>query len=241
MIKVGRLPGRMYSVEYTEGITVGQAVASAKAQAEEAGRSLETVNCQVRVAGSEVSEGQVLTDNAVITITQKIKGNSATEVYVDDEPFLISDNTTVRELLKLVEKDVYDYCLIPLGLVSNIALSPSDTVLNHGTHFRTVEKEYPVNGYEEEADYGEYVCDDEDEDDDEEEVVEEHTCNCGRNVAVETIRPMRPNANTNFNYSNNGVEVYISVSNSNEDMNINKVLETSKVIYNYVKGVVDGL
>ena len=235
MIKVGRLPGRMYSVEYTEGITVGQAIASAKAQAEEVGRSLETVNCQVRVAGSEVSESQVLTDNAVVTITQKIKGNSATEVYVDDEPFLISGNTIVRELLQLVEKDIYDYSLIPLGLVSNKPLTLSDTVLNYGTHFKTVEKEYSI---EEESDYSAYACDDEDG---EEEVEEEHSCNCGNNIAIETCRPMRPNANTNFNYSNNGIEVYMSVSNSNEDLDINKVIETSKVIYSYVKSVVDGL
>lgn len=239
MIKVGRLPGRMYSVEYTEGITVGQAVANAKAQAEEAGRSLETVNCQVRVAGSEVSEGQVLTDNAVVTITQKIKGNSPVEVHVDDVEYLVENDITARALLQLVEKDPNKYNLIPeFGFYAGTPLASYKSIDDCNCfHFSTVE----VENNEEEYDYcncEECNCDCENE---EQTSEEEHTCNCGRNVAVETIRPMRPSANTNFNYSNNGVEVYISVSNSNEDMNINKVLETSKVIYNYVKGVVDGL
>lgn len=241
MIKVGRLPGRMYSVEYTEGITVGQAVASAKAQAEEAGRSLETVNCQVRVAGSEVSEGQVLTDNAVVTITQKIKGNSPVEVKIDNEEYFVENSITVKELLLLAEKDPNKYNLIAeFGFYANVPLNHNKSLSDcHCYFFSTVECEQNEEYDEDEVDYDEYACDDEEEYD--EEIEEQHTCNCRNNIAVETIRPIRPNANTNFNYSNNGIEVYISVSNSNADIDVNKVLETSKVIYNYVKGVCDGL
>ena len=232
MIKVGRLPGRLYSVEYTDRMTVGEAVAQAKQQAEEAGKTLETMNCQIRVAGREVSERELIDDNAVVTITQKIKGN--TSIYVDGLELLANRNTTAKEILDVMEKDFAQYQL--MTEYDNVALDNGDYILNFGTSFRTEERVGYISSEDECPEENCCNCgccdyDEEDEEDDDEENAEIPTR--GRHSFNPFYGPRKETTIT-LARNNREVEVYVSIR-GNEKANTSGVCEIAKRIDEFIE------
>lgn len=119
MIKLGRMPGKLYSVEFEENMTVGQAITKARTLAEEQGKSLDVAGCQIRMAGTEVTESKAVEDNAIITISQKIKGNVDMLIYVEfraiTDEYVVNESTTALDVLKLVGADVDQYQLATIN------------------------------------------------------------------------------------------------------------------------------
>lgn len=108
MIRIGRIPGKIFSVEYTEDMIVKDAILGAKRQASSEGLSFDVSNCQIRVGGVNVDEFDKLEDGALVVITTKVKGNGylddeITFVYVDGEEYALSDaDITVDDLIESV-------------------------------------------------------------------------------------------------------------------------------------------
>ena len=111
MIKIGRLPGKLYQVDFEEGMTVGQAITKARALAEEQGKSLDVAGCQIRISGNEVNESALLANNSVVTISQKIKGNADRLIKItynnNEEELIVDDETEAGEILDIlgIEED----------------------------------------------------------------------------------------------------------------------------------------
>lgn len=108
MIRIGRVPGRMFSVEYTEEMTVRDAIADAKRQAMDEGLSFDVSNCQIRVGGTNVDELDTLEDGALVVITTKVKGNGYLDdgiafIYIDGEEYALTNtDITVDDLIDVV-------------------------------------------------------------------------------------------------------------------------------------------
>lgn len=182
MIKIGRLPGKLYQVEFEEGMTVGQAITKARALAEEQGKSLDVAGCQIRISGNEVSESALLANNSVVTISQKIKGNADKLIKItynnNEEELIVDDNTEAGEILDIL--GIEENSNLAVKAVSGEFLDDDDTLLSHGENFIITERE---DDDEEDDDYESDDYDYDDDDDDE----PHHACNCCQCNEVPTI------------------------------------------------------
>ena len=180
MIKIGRLPGKLYQVEFEEGMTVGQAITKARALAEEQGKSLDVAGCQIRISGNEVSESALLANNSVVTISQKIKGNADKLIKVsynnNEEELLVDDNTEAGEILDIL--GVEENTDLAIKTVAGEFLDDDDTLLSHGENFIIAEREYDDDDED---------CDDWEPDDYDDEEETHHACNCCQCNEVPTI------------------------------------------------------
>lgn len=223
MIKIGRLPGKLYQVDFEEGMTVGQAITKARALAEEQGKSLDVAGCQIRISGNEVNESALLANNSVVTISQKIKGNSEGIVLVTynqrQEELMISDETTAGEILEILGLENEN---LEVRTVEGDSLDDDDELMDNGSVFVIGEKieseedddedyddEYIEEGEDYENDYG-----DDDEDDEDEE--EERTCNCGGNChRHRDVTPVQVNVKQEAEISNGRTLIKIVVEGEN--------------------------
>lgn len=173
MIKIGRLPGKLYQVEFEEGMTVGQAITKARALAEEQGKSLDVAGCQIRISGNEVSESALLANNSVVTISQKIKGNADKLIKItynnNEEELIVDDNTEAGEILDIL--GIEENSNLAVKAVSGEFLDDDDTLLSHGENFVITERE----------------DEDDDEEDDDYDEEPHHACNCCQCNEVPTI------------------------------------------------------
>ena len=187
MIKIGRLPGKLYQVDFEEGMTVGQAITKARALAEEQGKSLDVAGCQIRISGNEVSESALLANNSVVTISQKIKGNADKLIKItynnNEEELIVDDNTEAGEILDIL--GIEENSNLAVKAVSGEFLDDDDTLLSHGENFVITEREYDDEDDDDE-DCDDYESDDYD-DDDEEDEEPHHACNCCQCNEVPTI------------------------------------------------------
>lgn len=185
MIKIGRLPGKLYQVDFEEGMTVGQAITKARALAEEQGKSLDVAGCQIRISGNEVNESALLANNSVVTISQKIKGNADRLVKItynnNEEELIVDDDTEAGEILDIlgIEEDSD----LAVKTAAGTFLDDDDTLSSYGDSFIIAEREdndYKVANEDIDEDDDYY-------DDEEDEEEPHHACNCCQCNEVPTI------------------------------------------------------
>lgn len=215
MIKIGRLPGKLYQVEFEEGMTVGQAITKARALAEEQGKSLDVAGCQIRISGNEVSESALLANNSVVTISQKIKGNADKLIKVtynnNEEELLVDDNTEAGEILDIL--GIEENSDLAIKTVAGEFLDDDDTLVSHGENFVIAERE---DDDDDEEDCDDYEPDDYD-DDDEDEL--HHACNCCQRNEVPTMlaednMEVMTHEEIKMDISAKGVYIHLEVSGS---------------------------
>lgn len=226
MIKIGRLPGKLYQVEFEEGMTVGQAITKARALAEEQGKSLDVAGCQIRISGNEVSESALLANNSVVTISQKIKGNADKLIKItynnNEEELIVDDNTEAGEILDIL--GIEENSNLAVKAVSGEFLDDDDTLLSHGENFIITERE---DDDEEDDDYeSDYYDDDEEEDE-----PLHHACNCCQCNEV-------PTTTTDDRIIGTHEEIRMDISARNININI-KVSgsETHEMLANIMKAL----
>lgn len=233
MIKIGRLPGKLYQVEFEEGMTVGQAITKARTLAEEQGKSLDVAGCQIRISGNEVNESALLANNSVVTISQKIKGNFEDDGIITvayngkEEELMVNDETTAGEILEI------------LGLEGNLevqtadgeSLDNDDELMENGDVFVIGEKTESEKDDDEDYDdeykeEGEDYENDYDDDDDDEE---ERTCNCGGNChRYRDVLPLQVNVKQEAEISNGKTSIKIVVEGEDVEDKIHQLIRKAK-------------
>lgn len=184
MIKIGRLPGKLYQVDFEEGMTVGQAITKARALAEEQGKSLDVAGCQIRISGNEVNESALLANNSVVTISQKIKGNADRLIKItynnNEEELIVDDETEAGEILDIlgIEEDSD----LAVKTAAGTFLNDDDTLSSYGDNFVIAERE-DNDYYDDDEDDDDYYDDEEEDEEDE----PHHACNCCQCNEVPTI------------------------------------------------------